>query len=140
MESPEIDTDFKLNRTIQINPSENRNDGYIKYYDSSSVGSAQRVARILLRYYKYTYHKDNLKQFKLNSEEKKNLIDMLTRKNVKYSNQLNMEINNYQAAIIIFNRYNHMTPEETANFHYKDWNETIKCLPIDYPMPDYRKL
>ena len=136
------------NSYIAVNPDSSRgwyNEEYFKLYDAQNARKATHIARIKFRKAEYTVHSnsDGKESFKLNTKQKKDLINLLNSKSKKETG-----LTVWQYAILQFN----LEAIEYANREYclsltmekqkqmpKDQPEKY-WLPIDLPMPDYTKL
>lgn len=135
------------NNFIAVNPDSSRgwyNEEYFKVYNNDNARKADKVIRIKFRSAQYVYHKnsDGKQDWKLNSKERKQLIDLLNKQSKLPG------FTNWQYAIIQFNTEAYMdenpeifktlTIEKQENM---DENNPQKYyLPIDLEMPDYTKL
>lgn len=115
---------------------------YFKYYPKRDKYNDKEVLRISLREPVYIEHyKDGPKVKKLNSKQRKELIEVLLTPNMD-----NNQINNYQALIYAFNYFTGgRTPEETYNLGLSYKNPLDPAIPHNfihpnYPMPDYTQL
>lgn len=114
------------NINITLDPDLSRNYGndiaYFKVYDSESITSKSKIARISITAPKYIIHNKNVKneQWKLNHKERKMLQEILKSKctNGRYSNQCTV----WEAIV--------------KEFEY----QTGEKLDISKGMPDYNSL
>lgn len=118
------------------NPTSYKND-YFKYFNSFSYRKADKVARISLVKPEYLEHKnyDGKETWKLNSKEKKDLIDFMNKESKVHKN-----LTNWQVTLVQYNFDNYyIDPQDTINstFNLADYPDAFS---INHKMPDYMKL
>lgn len=123
---------------ISVNPNPNRiGDEYFKLFNSSSVRTATKVARISFKAAKYIHHtnSDGKDDWILNSKEKKYLVKALQ----KQAKMPYAQYTNWQKAILLFNEEKHLDQEKTLK-NLLPKPKYPKYLPFNLEMPDYTKL
>ena len=133
----EMSTFFRNDDVLCIvNPGFGRiGDSYFKLYDSNSLRTATKVARIKFTEPKYVIHKDEngLQPWIFNNREKKLLIEYLNLK----ENFYNRELTYFQIAIV-----KHNFESGLGNSEFDCLNKTIelknnKYLRLDLQIPNY---
>lgn len=130
------------NFVVYVNSDPNhKGDEYIKFYNHQVYGKADCVARIAMRRPSYIIHSndDGKKNFRLNSKEKKALIQLLNSPNKKVKLADGTPASNWQAAIVCINEDYGMEEEDTIKYT-KNSPKLGDYLHIDEPIPNYMEL
>lgn len=129
------------NLNIQVDPDPRRNYGpsttYFKCANSNSYKKAKYEARIGIYKPIYIYHNTGKKQFKLNTNDIDNLINLLQSQADDYNGT------NWQKLIVIFNTHLGYSKADQLSFKYIDYKKGKRfgnMIPLDLPMPDYTEL
>lgn len=125
------------NRCVWVENPTGYNNKYFKYLDGVTFNKAERVARISMLSATYLNHSnsDGLRNWKLNSKEKKELVNLMNQANKKYTG-----CTNWQATIITYNEDNFgIDFDETINGTFSK-EEYPNAFDIDYVMPNYLEL
>lgn len=112
-----VHRDFKNNVSVAVNPDSNRiGDPYFKFYNNTDYRKADSVIRLMFFAPRWTYHQTDGKElWKLNSQEKKLLMECLASPSKKY-------------------KINDCTVWDATKF---DWN--YEYLGIDIEIDEYLK-
>lgn len=125
------------NRCVWVENPTGYNNRYFKYLDGITYNKAYRVARISMVEPNYLNHtnSDGLKDWVLNSKERKELVLLMNQPNKKYKG-----CSNWQATLITYNEDNFgIDFDETISGSF-DKEEYPNAFSIDYPMPNYLEL
>lgn len=129
--------DKNANKCVWVENLNTYANDYFKYYNSFSYRKADGVARISLTEPKYLEYenKDDKKTWKLNSSEKKELVELMNKPSKSRAG-----FTNWQVTLIQYNFDNFfIDPEDTINGTF-DKEEYPDAFDIDYPMPNYLEL
>ena len=131
--------DSNLNMSVAVNPDRNlKNIEYFKVYNHAKPQRATKIARIQFRCPEYIIHNNNrkLKNWTLTSDDKTSLLKLLNSESKK---DIIPQITVWQSLIISFNYEMGLDTADTLKNKYKKLVYP-DFLPIDLPIPDYRKL
>lgn len=137
-----VGRNVKDNFVVYVNSDPNHlGNEYIKFYNHQVYGKADCVARIAMRRSDYIIHSndDGKKNIRLNTKEKKALIQLLKSPNKKVQLADGSSASNWQAAIVCINQDYGMEEEDTIRYMMNSPKKG-DYLHIDEPMPDYLKL
>ena len=126
--------------SVAVNPDSKRSGNpYFKFYNNVSYSSATKVVRVLFKKPDFVVHKDRMDLWKLNTKEKKILIEILKKESDMYDGYTNWDIAKYQWSIEYL--------EESLNIckyfngEYDDiYKNNPGYLPSTLKMPDYTKI
>lgn len=129
--------DNKTNKCCWVENPTGFNNKYFKYVNSFSYLKGDSMARISLLQPVYLEHKfmDGKKPWKLNTEEKKELVKTMNDSNVDFP-----DYTNWQITLAQYNMDNFgIARTDTINNSF-DKAKYPKAFTIDTPMPNYMEL
>ena len=129
--------DREANRCCWVENPTGYNNKYFKYVDCFTYAKGKYLARISMLGPRYLDHRnsDGKKAWKLNTKEKKELIELMNR-----PSRENPNITNWQLTICQYNLDNFgIYKDETVSGNI-DKSKFPKALDINMPMPNYMEL
>lgn len=125
---------------VAVNPDSRRiGIPYFKFYNNSNYNKADSIIRILFTKPDYIIHKDGKKLWKLNSSDKKLLMEIMNEESKQYKG-----FSNWEAAKFNWN-YEYLEEMiDIEEYFYGDcdekYSDTVGYIKSDLEMPDYTKL
>ena len=125
---------------VAVNPDSGRSGNpYFKFFNNSDFRKANKIIRILFKKPDYVVHKDGKQLWKLNTKERKLLIQILKMESDSYEG-----ISNWNAAKYDWNREYLEESLNIRKYFNGDYDELYKdnpgYVPSTLKMPDYSKL
>lgn len=125
---------------VAVNPDSGRSGNpYFKFFNNSDFRKATKIIRILFKKPDYVVHKDGKQLWKLNTKEKKLLIEILNTESKQYKGYTNWEAAKFN--------WNYEYMEELLDieeYYAGNYDELYKnnpgYVPSTLKMPDYNKL
>ena len=125
---------------VAVNPDSKRSgNAYFKYFNNSDFNKATKVIRILFKDIDYVVHKDGKQLWKINTKEKKLLIEILKKESNRYKGYTN-----WDAAKFDWN-YEYLEEMIDSDLYFNGYyDEMYKdnpgYVPSTLKMPDYSRL